>query len=51
MIELGLSLLQSGGYFVAESPNGSPSFRVNSPEYFHHLWGEVHPRRMLSEDF
>ncbi len=50
MIELGLNLLQSGGYFVAESPNGSPSFRVKSPEHFHHLWGEVHPN-MLTGDF
>ena len=50
MIEFGLDRLQGGGYFVAESPNGSSPFRRKQPDYFHHLWGKVHPN-MLTADF
>lgn len=50
MIEFGLQRLQSGGYFIAESPNGSDEFRKKDPTYFHRLWGRVHPN-MLTADF
>ena len=50
MVELGLSLLQNRGYFVAESPNGSHSFRMKRPQEFHHLWGKVDPN-LLTADF
>lgn len=50
MIEFGLNRLQSGGYFVAESPNGSTPFRTKKPDYFHQLWGQVHPN-MLTADY
>ncbi len=50
MIEFGLNHLRSGGYFIAESPNGSHPFKKKEPEVFHHLWGQVHPN-MLTADF
>jgi hypothetical protein len=50
MIELGMGLLKSGGYFIAECPNGSKAFQKKHPNHFHHLWGKVHPN-MLTADF
>jgi 2-polyprenyl-3-methyl-5-hydroxy-6-metoxy-1,4-benzoquinol methylase len=50
MIDLGMSLLREGGYFIIESPNGSEAFRRAHPAHFSKLWGMVHPN-MISVDF
>ncbi|MEO6960742.1 MAG: methyltransferase domain-containing protein [Puia sp.] len=50
MIRLAESLLIKGGYFIAVCPNGSPPYRREHPEAFHHAWGKVHPS-YLNGDF
>jgi hypothetical protein len=49
MITLGKKLLKNGGYFIAESPNGSQAFRDKYPDEFHKLWGQVHPNFLTDE--
>jgi hypothetical protein len=49
MINLGLSLLDSNGYFIAISPNGSINREKIDPNY-HQGWGKVHPN-YLNADF
>ncbi|MPR32119.1 hypothetical protein [Salmonirosea aquatica] len=49
MITLGMQLLNMGGYFIAESPNGSIEFRERDPKDYNKLWGEVHPNFLTSE--
>jgi 2-polyprenyl-3-methyl-5-hydroxy-6-metoxy-1,4-benzoquinol methylase len=50
MIQVGLDKLKKGGFFIAESPNGSDSFREKYPDWFHRFWGRVHPN-YLSDAF
>jgi hypothetical protein len=42
--------IREGGFFVAESPNGTDDFRHKEPSLFSKLWGRVHPN-FLSADF
>ncbi len=42
--------IRPGGYFVAETPNGSEAFRRKDPAHFSKLWGRVHPN-LMSDDF
>ena len=48
--KLAKSKLNSGGYFIAISPNGSSSYRKKDPTGFHLAWGKVHPN-YLNVDF
>lgn len=50
MYNLAKKLLSKNGLFIAESPNGSPSFRRVHPKKFSKFWGLVHPN-LLSDDF
>lgn len=50
MISDAKRLLTRDGLFIAESPNGSESFRINSFNAFHQGWGLVHPN-YLSDEF
>lgn len=49
MVEFGIDRLQRGGFFIAESPNGSDAFKKSKPELFHMLWGQVHPNMLTAE--
>lgn len=42
--------IRPGGFFMAETPNGSDAFRRSNPSHFKKLWGRVHPN-MLNEQF
>ena len=44
MFEVGMRLLKPGGLFVAFTPNGSDAYRRAVPEFWHRLWGLVHPQ-------
>jgi len=41
-IELAISLLKPGGYFVVFTPNGSDVFRKKQPKVWHNNWGFNH---------
>ena len=49
MINASKKLLSTGGFFIAECPNGSEEFRKKNSN-FSKAWGLVHPS-YLSEDF
>jgi hypothetical protein len=48
-ISFGLSILKSGGLFIAVTPNGSSDFRKLDPNAWHKLWGLVHPNFLDGE--
>jgi len=50
MVNISKKLLNPGGYFIAECPNGSKSFREKNSRAFNLAWGLVHPS-YISEDF
>ncbi len=50
MVNISKRVLSTGGYFIAECPNGSQGFRDKNPANFSKAWGLVHPS-YLSKDF
>ena len=44
-----LQWVKPGGWVVAQTPNGSQSFRQADPVAFHRLWGRVHPFLLTGE--
>lgn len=50
MLDLAKKVLNSDGYFIAISPNGSKSYRDKDPWGFHKSWGKVHPN-YLTDNF
>lgn len=50
MVDESKKLLNENGLFIAESPNGSSTFRKRLPSEFHQGWGLVHPN-YLSDRF
>jgi len=48
-IGFAMSRIRTGGFFIAESPNGGDGFRSRDPERFAKLWGRVHPNMLNAE--
>lgn len=43
IIKLARQLIKPGGWFVAFTPNGSETYRIQNPKNWHRGWGFVHP--------